>query len=79
MLPHLSPQAWSVVEDSGQLLESESAVPRTVDDIRSLLLENRNGSTQDVPNINTECGNKTLLRARVGETVYVLSKKYDAS
>ncbi|KAM7542152.1 hypothetical protein Aperf_G00000016895 [Anoplocephala perfoliata] len=75
MLPHLSPQAWSVVEDSGQLLESKTAVPRTVDDIRSLLTENRNGSTQDAPNANAECVNKALLRARVGEIVYVLSKK----
>ncbi|KAH9280050.1 Ack-related non-receptor tyrosine kinase [Echinococcus granulosus] len=79
MLPHLSPQAWCVVEDSG---ETESTFPRTVEDIRSLLTENaqQNGNTDadtgaDDTTGSSQQNNKTFLRVRVGETVYVLSKK----
>ena len=83
MLPHLSPQAWCVVTDSGGTdadLES-SSVPRTVDDIRNLLTENdRHNGDADVngdksKNPSPQAGNKTLLRVRAGEIVYVLSKK----
>ncbi|KAM3186288.1 hypothetical protein ACTXT7_004605 [Hymenolepis weldensis] len=73
MLPHLSPQAWSVVESSNQL-DSEP-FPRTVDDIRNLLTENQNGNSNEIPDIDCEGSNKPLLRVRAGETVYVLSKK----
>lgn len=80
MLPHLSPQAWCVVEDSG---ETESAPPRTIEDIRNLLIENApqnvNAGTDtcadDAANSAAQ-NNKILLRVRAGETVYVLSKKY---
>ncbi|VDM30884.1 unnamed protein product [Hydatigera taeniaeformis] len=79
MLPHLSPQAWCVVEDSG---ETGSSVPHTVEDIRNLLTENvpqngnADGGTGAVDAENSAAqSNKTLLRARAGETVYVLSKK----
>ncbi|KAL5970610.1 Activated Cdc42 kinase-like [Taenia solium] len=79
MLPHLSPQAWCVVEDGG---ETEPAPPRTVQDIRNLLTENapQNGNTvadtgaDDVANSAAQ-NDKILLRVRAGETVYVLSKK----
>ncbi|VDO12125.1 unnamed protein product [Rodentolepis nana] len=72
MLPHLSPQAWSVVEDSCQL--DVEPLPKTVDDIRNLI-ENQNGNSDDIPDIDCEGANKALLRVRAGEIVYVLSKK----
>uniref|UniRef100_A0A5K3EHV7 non-specific protein-tyrosine kinase n=1 Tax=Mesocestoides corti TaxID=53468 RepID=A0A5K3EHV7_MESCO len=70
MLPHLSPQAWSVVEDS---LKTESSPPKIVNDIRPFLTEN--GSHEaDAPDVDNQ-PSKSLLKVRAGETVYVLSKK----
>lgn len=79
MLPHLSPQSWSVVDD----YFDESCIeksPKTVEDIRTML--SRNGSANGVEKDGfddveqaRDPKQKTMLKVRAGETVYVLSKK----
>ena len=76
MLPHLSPQAWIVMADSGETdAKSETTLPRTVDDIRNLLTEDDKPNGDKDDNSLSQARNKALLRVRAGEIVYVLSKR----